>query len=183
MEQSSAFIATLGAGRSRGSYALSRHACATVGNKNLWQRKKSLSILGLKVGRGRLCLRAQTSTGAVSNATEATAERPFKVLIANRGEIAIRAIRTCQELGIRTVQVHSTADTDSLAVRMADERICIGPPAPRESYLNIPAIISACEVTGADAVYPGFGFLSENARFADLHVHRTERSGDRAHGR
>ncbi|BAM82890.1 biotin carboxylase, chloroplast precursor [Cyanidioschyzon merolae strain 10D] len=168
MEQSSAFIATLGAGRSRGSYALSRHACATAGNKNLWQRKKSLSILGLKVGRGRLCLRAQTSTGAVSNATEATAERPFKVLIANRGEIAIRAIRTCQELGIRTVQVHSTADTDSLAVRMADERICIGPPAPRESYLNIPAIISACEVTGADAVYPGFGFLSENARFADL---------------
>ncbi|KAK4530947.1 hypothetical protein CCYA_CCYA06G1804 [Cyanidiococcus yangmingshanensis] len=117
-------------------------------------------------------LRAISSVDTGANKGDATRERsadqPYKVLIANRGEIAVRAIRTCQELGIRTVQIYSTADADSLAVRLADERICIGPPLARESYLNIPTIISACEVTGADAVYPGFGFLSENARFADL---------------
>ena len=91
-----------------------------------------------------------------------------KVLIANRGEIALRVIRACRELGIRTVAVHSTADTDALHVRFADEEVCIGPPPSRQSYLNIPAIISAAEVTGADAIHPGYGFLSENAEFAEV---------------
>lgn len=89
-----------------------------------------------------------------------------KVLIANRGEIALRVIRACREMGIRTVAVHSTADAESLHVKFADEAICIGPPAARESYLNIPALLSAAEVTGADAIHPGYGFLSENAEFA-----------------
>jgi acetyl-CoA carboxylase biotin carboxylase subunit len=119
-------------------------------------------------GKQLTTLRARASATEGAGSSDGTTARPYKVLIANRGEIAVRAIRTCQELGIRTVQIYSTADADSLAVRMADERICIGPPLARESYLNIPTIISACEVTGADAVYPGFGFLSENARFADL---------------
>jgi acetyl-CoA carboxylase biotin carboxylase subunit len=91
-----------------------------------------------------------------------------KVLIANRGEIALRIHRACKELGIATVAVHSTADANALHVRLADESVCIGPPAPKESYLNIPAIISAAEITGADAVHPGYGFLSENARFAEI---------------
>ena len=91
-----------------------------------------------------------------------------KVLIANRGEIALRIHRACKEMGIATVAVHSTADKDAMHVRLADESVCIGPPAASESYLNIPAIISACEITGADAVHPGYGFLSENARFADI---------------
>jgi acetyl-CoA carboxylase biotin carboxylase subunit len=90
-----------------------------------------------------------------------------KVLIANRGEIALRVIRACREAGIRSVAVHSSADADSLHVRFADEKVCIGPPAARASYLNVPAIISAAEVTGADAVHPGYGFLSENANFAE----------------
>src|ERR687884_1851124 len=90
-----------------------------------------------------------------------------KVLIANRGEIALRVIRACREMGIKTVAVHSTADADSLHVRFADEKICIGPPAARASYLNVPALISAAEITGADAVHPGYGFLSENADFAE----------------
>src|SRR6185312_11709945 len=85
-----------------------------------------------------------------------------KVLIANRGEIALRINRACKEMGIATVAVHSTADADSMHVRLADESVCIGPPPAAQSYLNIPAIISACEITGADAIHPGYGFLSEN---------------------
>jgi acetyl-CoA carboxylase, biotin carboxylase subunit len=91
-----------------------------------------------------------------------------KILIANRGEIALRILRACKELGIATVAVHSTADADAMHVRLADESVCIGPPAARDSYLNIPALIAACEITSADAVHPGYGFLSENARFAEV---------------
>jgi acetyl-CoA carboxylase biotin carboxylase subunit len=91
-----------------------------------------------------------------------------KVLIANRGEIALRVMRACRELGIHTVAVHSTADEEAMHVRLADESVCIGPPPARESYLNIPAIVTACEITGAEAVHPGYGFLSENTRFADI---------------
>ena len=91
-----------------------------------------------------------------------------KVLIANRGEIALRIHRACREMGIRTVAVHSTADADAMHVRLADESVCIGPPPARESYLNIPAILSAAEITGADAIHPGYGFLSENANFAEM---------------
>ncbi len=91
-----------------------------------------------------------------------------KILIANRGEIALRVIRACRELGIQTVAVHSTADTDAMHVRMADESICIGPPSGTLSYLNVPNIISACEITGAEAVHPGYGFLSENAQFVQV---------------
>jgi len=81
-----------------------------------------------------------------------------KILIANRGEIALRVLRACKELGIATVAVHSTADADAMHVRLADESVCIGPPAARDSYLNIPALLAACEITGADAVHPGYGF-------------------------
>jgi acetyl-CoA carboxylase biotin carboxylase subunit len=91
-----------------------------------------------------------------------------KILIANRGEIALRVLRACKDLGIPTVAVHSTADADAMHVRLADESVCIGPPPARDSYLNIPALITACEITGADAVHPGYGFLSENARFAEI---------------
>src|SRR5690606_31926516 len=91
-----------------------------------------------------------------------------KILIANRGEIALRVHRACKEMGIKTVAVHSTADERAMHVRLADESVCIGPPSPAESYLNIPAIISAAEITGADAIHPGHGFLSENAGFADI---------------
>src|ERR1700755_3148000 len=91
-----------------------------------------------------------------------------KILIANRGEIALRIIRTCKEMGIKTVAVYSTADRDSLHVRFADEAVCIGPPPSRDSYLNIPNIISAAEVTHADAIHPGYGFLSENAKFSAI---------------
>jgi acetyl-CoA carboxylase biotin carboxylase subunit len=91
-----------------------------------------------------------------------------KVLIANRGEIALRINRACKEMGIATVAVHSTADAEAMWVRLADESVCIGPPPAAQSYLNIPAIISACEITGADAIHPGYGFLSENAHFADI---------------
>jgi acetyl-CoA carboxylase biotin carboxylase subunit len=91
-----------------------------------------------------------------------------KILIANRGEIALRVLRACKELGIATVAVHSTADADAMHVRLADESVCIGPPPARDSYLNVPALLTACEITGADAVHPGYGFLSENARFAEI---------------
>jgi acetyl-CoA carboxylase biotin carboxylase subunit len=91
-----------------------------------------------------------------------------KVLIANRGEIALRVLRACKEVGIATVAVHSTADADAMHVRLADESVCIGPPPAAESYLNIPRLVAACEITGADAIHPGYGFLSENARFAEI---------------
>lgn len=91
-----------------------------------------------------------------------------KILIANRGEIALRVLRACKELGIKTVAVHSTADADAMHVRLADESVCIGPPPARDSYLSVQQIIAACEITGADAVHPGYGFLSENAKFADV---------------
>ncbi|KGB80495.1 acetyl-CoA carboxylase [Rhodovulum sp. NI22] len=91
-----------------------------------------------------------------------------KILIANRGEIALRVIRACREMGIRSVAVHSTADSDAMHVRMADETVCIGPPPGNQSYLSIPAIVSACEITGADAIHPGYGFLSENANFVQI---------------
>nr|WP_294522779.1 acetyl-CoA carboxylase biotin carboxylase subunit [uncultured Rhodopila sp.] len=91
-----------------------------------------------------------------------------KILIANRGEIALRIQRACRELGISTVAVHSTADAEAMHVRLADESVCIGPPPAKDSYLNIPAILSAASITGADAIHPGYGFLSENASFADM---------------
>jgi len=91
-----------------------------------------------------------------------------KILIANRGEIALRINRACKEMGISTVAVHSTADADAMHVRLADESVCIGPPASAQSYLNMPAIIAACEITGAEAIHPGYGFLSENAKFAEI---------------
>jgi len=91
-----------------------------------------------------------------------------KVLIANRGEIALRIHRACHEMGIKTVAAHSTADADAMHVRLADEAICIGPPSATESYLNIPNLISAAEISGADAIHPGYGFLSENAKFAEI---------------
>src|SRR5437764_4368337 len=90
-----------------------------------------------------------------------------KILIANRGEIALRVLRACKELGIPTVAVHSTADADAMHVRLADESVCIGPPSARDSYLNIPSILSAATIAGVDAIHPGYGFLSENARFAE----------------
>ena len=112
-----------------------------------------------------------------------------KILIANRGEIALRVLRACKELGIATVAVHSTADADAMHVRLADESVCIGPPPASESYLNVPALLTACEITGADAVHPGYGFLSENARFAEIlsrspgPLHRPPRRTHPHHGR
>src|SRR3981081_3081080 len=91
-----------------------------------------------------------------------------KILIANRGEIALRILRAAKELGIATVAVHSTADAEAMHVRLADESVCIGPPTAAQSSLSVRAIISACEITGADAIHPGYGFLSENAHFADI---------------
>lgn len=91
-----------------------------------------------------------------------------KILIANRGEIALRILRAAKELGIATVAVHSTADADAMHVKLADESVCIGPPPARDSYLNIPGLLAACEITGAEALHPGYGFLSENARFAEI---------------
>src|SRR5580692_11657127 len=91
-----------------------------------------------------------------------------KILIANRGEIALRINRACKEMGIATVAVHSTADADAMHGRLADESVCVGPAPAAQSYLNMPAIIAACEITGAEAIHPGYGFLSENAKFADI---------------
>src|ERR1700681_3983899 len=91
-----------------------------------------------------------------------------KILIANRGEIALRVHRACKEMGISTVAVHSQADTTAMHVRLADESVCIGPAPAAKSYLNIPSILAACEITGAQAIHPGYGFLSENARFAEI---------------
>src|ERR1700745_859640 len=104
-----------------------------------------------------------------------------KILIANRGEIALRIMRACKELGIATVRVHSTADAAPMHVPFADESVCIAPPPSKDSYLNVPALLSACEITGADAVHPGYGFLSENARFAQiLSEHKIHFIGPRA---
>ena len=91
-----------------------------------------------------------------------------KLVIANRGEIALRILRACKDLGIKTVAVHSEVDRDLMHVRLADESVCIGPASSTESYLNMPALIAAAEVTGADAIHPGYGFLSENADFAEI---------------
>src|SRR4030095_9184863 len=91
-----------------------------------------------------------------------------KILIANRGEIALRIIRTCKEMNINTVAVYSSADKDSLHVRFADEAVCIGPPPSKDSYLKIPNIIAAAEITNADAIHPGYGFLSENSKFSEI---------------
>jgi acetyl-CoA carboxylase biotin carboxylase subunit len=91
-----------------------------------------------------------------------------KILIANRGEIALRVLRACKEMGIRTVAIHSEADRNAMHVRLADESVCVGPAAAAKSYLNIPAIVTAAEITHADAIHPGYGFLSENAKFAEI---------------
>ena len=104
-----------------------------------------------------------------------------KILIANRGEIAVRILRACKDLGIQTVSVYSTADKDAMHVKMADESGCIGPPQSKESYLNIPSIIAACEVSGAEAVHPGYGFLSENASFVEkLNAHNIDFIGPKS---
>src|SRR5206468_6798251 len=115
-----------------------------------------------------------SSSASRSSSWSRTANRPpgapmfHQILIANRGEIALRVLRTCREMGIRTVVAHSQADTDSLPVRLADESICIGPAEARGSYLNIPSIISAASITDSEAIHPGYGLLSENAAFAEI---------------
>ena len=102
------------------------------------------------------------------NHTQETTACSKKILIANRGDVALRVLRACQDMGIATVAVHSTADTDAMHVRLADESVCIGEAASAQSYLNIPALISAATITGAEAIHPGVGFLSENADFAGV---------------
>ncbi|GAB4820652.1 hypothetical protein N2152v2_007698 [Parachlorella kessleri] len=127
--------------------------------------KQSLARVQQTLKRTRLTARSSTSTS--SRVTPPTAEIK-KVLIANRGEIAVRVIRACKELGLKTVAVYSTADKECLHVQLADEAVCIGEPPSSESYLNIPTIISAAISRGADAIHPGYGFLSENATFIDI---------------
>lgn len=140
------------------------------GRKASLALRASASAQGDDSGRGVGANGAALASSSSSSSplSESASGTQLKVLIANRGEIAVRAIRSCRELGIETVAVHSVADADSLAVQLADESVCIGPAPSSESYLNMPAILSACEVTGANAVYPGFGFLSESAKFAEL---------------
>ncbi len=114
-------------------------------------------------------IRKKASQGRPAAPAYTGSEPPFKkVLIANRGEIALRVILACKELGIQTVAVYSEADRNALHVRFADEEVCIGPPPSAKSYLNIPHLIAAAEVTGAEAIHPGYGFLSENAHFVDV---------------
>src|SRR5690606_14883510 len=114
-------------------------------------------------------MRSRWNSGSRSPSLSKVAGSMFeKILIANRGEIALRIHRACREMGIKTVAVHSSADTDAMHVRLADESVCIGPPSSAQSYLNIPSIIAAAEVTNADAIHPGYGFLSENAKFVDI---------------
>src|SRR5678816_2431706 len=122
------------------------------------------------VRSSRSSSRMARRSSTVSGCSRSSRELPMfkKVLIANRGEIALRVIRACREMGLESVAVHSTADADALHVKFADQAVCIGPPPSRQSYLNVPMIISAAEVTGADAVHPGYGFLSENADFAEV---------------
>src|SRR3974390_3505196 len=108
------------------------------------------------------------SPSSSDSPSSSSADMFEKILIANRGEIALRINRACKEMGIATVAIHSTADAEAMHVRLADESVCIGPPPGAQSYLNIPAIIAACEITGAEAIHPGYGFLSENARFAEI---------------
>src|SRR5262245_17417334 len=137
----------------------------------------------------------RSNTASRSSRSSPRRTRMFKkILIANRGEIAVRIIRACREMGIKTVAVHSEADRNGRHVQIADESVCIGPGPATESYLNIPNIISAAEITGADAIHPGYGFLAENTYFADVcescHIHfigpskeAIERMGDKAAAR
>ena len=112
-----------------------------------------------------------------------------KILIANRGEIALRVLRAAKEFGIATVAVHSTVDAEAMHVKLADESVCVGPPPARKSYMNIPSLLAACEITGAEAVHPGYGFLAENARFAEIldrtsdRIHRPQARAHPSHGR
>ncbi len=121
---------------------------------------------GQALCRHRMRFAPRSNAAAVSPGSRAPCSE--KILIANRGEIALRILRAAKELGIATVAVHSTADAEAMHVKLADESVCLGPPAARDSYLNIPSLLAACEITGAEAVHPGYGFLSENARFAEI---------------
>ena len=134
---------------------------------------KTMNQIPVAAGRTVTAILSRTpspsNTASRLSSSNSRQTRMFqKILIANRGEIALRVLRACKELGIKTVAVHSTADADAMHVRLADESVCIGPPQSRDSYLNIHQIVAACEITGADAIHPGYGFLSENAKFAEI---------------